>query len=269
MNNNEKLKLSSEIISKAKEFGAHLVGIANIEDLKKAPAYTVAPKMPEYCGIGTDQETDYDAKRGAVTWSQEAKAAIIIAYSHPEDQLELDYWYGMNNPIGNRKLIGIVKNLIQWLNENYNIDPKPLNYHIEKGGIYLKDAAVVAGLGCIGKNNLLLTPEYGSRVRLRAMTINVDLPSSGLSDFDPCNVCDEKCIKACPQKSFNEKLYLPQEYGREELPGRNGNFSRTACNIQMQVDEDVACLEKVELYDEPIKIIKYCRNCELVCNVGK
>jgi len=50
----------------------------------------------------------------------------------------------------------------------------------------LKDAAVLAGLGCIGKNNLLLTPEYGSRVRLRAFTIDLVLPSTGPLPFDPC-----------------------------------------------------------------------------------
>ncbi|MFQ7552269.1 MAG: hypothetical protein ACLRMZ_20640 [Blautia marasmi] len=52
---------------------------------------------------------------------------------------------------------------------------EPLNYYVEKGGVWLKDASVVAGLGTIGKNNLLITRVW-TEVRLRAMFLSVDLP---------------------------------------------------------------------------------------------
>lgn len=44
---------SEEIVKIAIECGATLAGIANVEDLKKAPAFTVVTKMPEYNGVGT------------------------------------------------------------------------------------------------------------------------------------------------------------------------------------------------------------------------
>jgi len=48
---------------------------------------------------------------------------------------------------------------------------------VEKGGVYLKDAAVVAGQGGVGKNNLLLDRRWGPRVRLRAVLIEESSPA--------------------------------------------------------------------------------------------
>jgi epoxyqueuosine reductase len=36
----------------------------------------------------------------------------------------------------------------------------------------MKDAAALAGLGCIGKKRLLITPRYGSHQRLRVMLVD-------------------------------------------------------------------------------------------------
>jgi epoxyqueuosine reductase len=60
----------------------------------------------------------------------------------------------------------------------------------KKRGIYLKDAAVLAGFGCIGMNNLMITPQFGPRQRIRVLLVNTVLPSTGSMDFDPCNGCD-------------------------------------------------------------------------------
>ena len=76
-------------------------------------------------------------------------------------------------------------------------------YHVEKGGIFLKDAAVIAGLGCIGKNNILVTPDYGPRIRLRAMLPDEEISPTGSNDFDPCSGCDAPCRQACPQNAFD------------------------------------------------------------------
>ena len=128
-----------------------------------------------------------------------------------------------------------------------------LPYHIEEGGIFLKDAAVIAGLGCIGKNNMLVTPEYGPRVRLRAMFTDELLPDTGPVDFDPCTNCSIPCTNACPQTAF-----------------KNGGYSRALCNIQMESDRADAALTKAqEKTENPSLCIKYCRACELSCPVGQ
>jgi len=87
--------------------------------------------------------------------------------------------------------------------------------------VFLKDAATLAGLGIIGKNNLLITPEFGPRVRFKALFLDVDLEPTSPIDFTPCEGCDMPCRRVCPQEAF-----------------RNVSYSRALCDTQM--GEDVA-----------------------------
>lgn len=268
MNSMDRLTLYSQILVKAKELGASLVGIANVIDLKKAPSYTVTPLMPPYCGTGADKEKVGNLKSGEVNWPAEAKSVVVIAYAHPEDQPEMDYWYGSIDPIGNKKLIQIVKDLMAWLQRYYGIKAFHLPYHVERGGIYLKDAAVVAGMGCIGKNNLVVSPQYGPRIRLRGLTVDANLPSTGPILFNPCPFCDEICTRSCPEGSFSKKIYTVSEYGRHELPGRTGDYDRLLCNRQMKVNENSALEQQVDDIGKRVRVVRYCRRCEFSCPVG-
>ena len=270
MSGKDLLKLHSEILVKAKELGATLVGVANVDDLNKAPSYTVTPLMEPYSGVGANKGRMSDLiKVGEVSWPEGVKSVVVVAYAHPEDHPELDYWYGSIDPIGNKKLVEIVNGLAEWLQKNHGINAFPILYHIEKGGIYLKDAAVYAGMGCIGKNNLLLTPEYGPRVRLRALSLDIDLPSTGLAAFDPCTYCEQPCTKSCSHECFKEVVHNSFKYGREELPGRGGQYNRIICNTQMTRDEEKALEQNVPGIGESVRVVKYCRKCELSCPVGK
>ncbi|MBQ5951005.1 MAG: epoxyqueuosine reductase [Lachnospiraceae bacterium] len=81
-------------------------------------------------------------------------------------------------------------------------------YHAQ---ISAKDIAVHAGLGWIGKNDLLITPEYGPRVSLVGLVLNCDelIPGTPVTE-SRCGECDA-CVHACPFKNFT---------GREWAPGR-------------------------------------------------
>jgi epoxyqueuosine reductase len=65
----------------------------------------------------------------------------------------------------------------------------------------LKTSAVRCGLGSQGKNTLLITPEYGPRIRLIAVLANVKLDKDEPFTDDLCGDC-EKCVKACPTKAL-------------------------------------------------------------------
>lgn len=263
------LKVSSGILAKAKELGASLAGIARVDDLKKAPSYTVAPLMEPYSGVGANKERAGGLKNGEINWPEGARSVVVVAYAHPQDQPELDYWYGSIDPIGNKKLIEVVNGLIGWLKDDCGIHSFHLPYHIERGGIYLKDAAVYAGMGCIGKNNLLVTPEYGPRVRLRGLTVEVDLLPTGPAAFDPCTVCDQICTRSCPRDCFKEVVHTGFEFGRQELPGRDGSYNRITCDTQMKNDEESAVEQKVRDIEKTVRVVKYCRRCEFSCPVGR
>ena len=270
MNNRELLKASAAILKKAKALGATLAGFASVDELKTAPSFTFAPKMPGAGqGIGT-RKNDLGLKPGEAAWPENARTVLVIAVEHPDNKPEMDWWFGRIDPPGNRVLAGVIRRLCTWITDTYGIGVFHMPYHVEKGGTYLKDASVLAGLGCIGKNNILVTPEYGPRVRLRALTMDVTLPSTGPpSGFDPCASCEEWCRKACPQQSFANTLYDAKDYDQDILPGRDGNFSRPQCNLQMDKDNVNAKEEVIEGSDEPVKLIKYCRNCEQACPIGK
>lgn len=271
MNTRKMLRLSSAIIEKAKTLGASLAGLACVDDLKKAPSsFTFAHQfVAADSGAGGRQEGALKDTPGKVTWSEDAKSVLVIAVEHPADKPEMDWWFDVADPPGNRLLARIITDLCAWIEQSKGIRTFHMPYQVEKGGTYLKDVSVLAGLGCIGKNNLLVTPEYGPRVRLRALTLDAYFPATGPINFDPCIGCDAPCRHACPQNAFNCRGYEMEACGQNRLPGRNGVYSRPMCTIQM--DKDIAVAEEIRIrrFGKPVKIIKYCRCCEFACPVGK
>jgi epoxyqueuosine reductase len=264
-----KPEISSQIVEKAKEFGASLAGVANVEKVKNSPSHFIYGKLGPYTTVG-------NIRRGVtnpwnVVWPENAKSVIVIAVVHPKEEPELDWWRDgyTGGTQGNRILMSINAKLSKWIEEEKGITSAKLPYHIEHGGIFLKDAAVLAGLGCIGKNNMLVTPEYGPRIRLRAMLTDVALPCTGRLDFDPCEECDMPCQRVCPQKAFERTIYSEKQYELPLLPARTGVYSRKLCNVQMERDDKKGEKIVVEGQDEPGKLVKYCRRCEMVCPVGK
>lgn len=142
-----------------------------------------------------------------------------------------------------------------WLDEEFGIKALSLPYQIEYGGTFLKDSAVLAGLGVIGKNNLLVSPKFGSDLRLRGMFIEAALePTGPIGTFDPCNGCDRPCHAACPRGAF-----------------RNGAYDQSLCKPEMdQNDDDVELMDgPIMGIEEPCDVIIYCRGCENACPVGK
>ena len=260
----KKEELNNQIIEKAKEFGACAAGIADVEALKKSPSHLIYYKIGDYKRL-LSGEGPIDL--GGVVWPEGAKSAIVIAVEHPEDKPELDWWQdGLpGGTTGNQMLMTIVSRLSDWLKNEKGYKAQGLPYHIEKGGIFLKDAAVMAGMGCIGKNNMLVTPDYGPRVRLRTALLNIKLSATGPSDFDPCIDCNMACRTACPQRAFKIKIPI----GLNALPGRTGVYSRRRCNVQMELDTENGNKIKNEKQDGSIKLAKFCRLCETSCPIGK
>lgn len=130
---------------------------------------------------------------------------------------------------------------------------KPLSYN----GSFLKHLAVRAGLGIIGMNNLLITPDLGPNIRLRGYATSAMLePSKPLLDsFHPCDSCPEPppCILACPAKAFLHEL--PSELNNiyEHLP--KSDYNKDICLKY--------CLDNLESLGPTTKL--WCRKCEEAC----
>ena len=72
-----------------------------------------------------------------------------------------------------------------------------------KGEVNHKTVAAVAGLGGIGLNRLLVTPEFGPFVRLGTIITDVSLGADGSLDENPCDQCG-LCRTACPAEAIKE-----------------------------------------------------------------
>ena len=261
--------LSRSIIAQAKAFGADLAGIASVDDLKASPSHRISEVLPEFKGEGTKPAAG--GRRGVVRWPEGMRSAVVIAVAHPADEPKLDWWItlkSVSNTSGNKLLMSAIDGLADWLERDCGVCCIRLPYHVDHGAIFMKDTAVLAGLGCIGMNNMLITPQFGPRQRLRVMLTDADLPTTGAADYDPCDECAMPCREACPQKAFAETIYTSKEYGIAALPGRTGVYSRLRCNQQMTADN--AAFESIAIDGqvEPATRVKYCRECELACPVA-
>ena len=227
-------EIVTEIITQAKNFGATLAGITSVASLYDARSYKASgyqPNLPE-----------------------NLKSVLVLALAHPQSDPEMDWWdteTGLSP--GTQSLIEVTQKLKPWLQETYNMQTRSPGYIEDVGpNIFAKEVAVRAGLGTIGRNNLLVTPQFGSRVRLATILLDIELPPTGPIDFDPCATCDMRCRRACPQRAFE-----------------SGSYTRASCKIQIQrSNEDTVTLETAKYGATPRTVIKYCRNCELACPVG-
>jgi epoxyqueuosine reductase len=69
-----------------------------------------------------------------------------------------------------------------------------------------KMIAHIAGLGWIGKNCLLVTPEHGPRVRFISILTDAPLETVDNPFEQHCGNCAE-CVKVCPVKAIKGKVY--------------------------------------------------------------
>jgi len=65
-----------------------------------------------------------------------------------------------------------------------------------------KGVAVAAGVGWIGRNNLLVTKKFGSRVRLSTVLTDMPLPADSPCKED-CGTC-RACVARCPAGAIKE-----------------------------------------------------------------
>jgi epoxyqueuosine reductase len=97
----------------------------------------------------------------------------------------------------------------------------PYDARFLKGPFPYKNAAEAAGIGIIGWHSLLITPEYGARVRLACIITDAPFPSSApLNMESPCPECGGACIKICPAKA----IARPRE-------GESYQLNKYACSV--------------------------------------
>lgn len=79
------------------------------------------------------------------------------------------------------------------------LDPEGLRAHLSHRAL-----AVAAGLGWRGRNNLLVTPRFGARVRLVSVLTDLPLRVDRPYEGPGCGEC-RRCVAACPAGAIGER----------------------------------------------------------------
>ncbi len=108
-----------------------------------------------------------------------------------------------------------------------------------------KHAAYLAGLGVFGQNNVILTPQYGPRIRFTSIFTTAKIPSDPLMSEDLCSRCMQ-CAANCPVSAIKAQI-KPDEFPNP--------MNKIACAMQSKK------LRK--------EYIAPCGICIKVCPVGK
>lgn len=224
---------SQTIARRAMASGASCVGFVPVDTLLNSPSHRPHRRhLPQHSG----------------------GMLVVLALAHPPGQPEMDWWDSWQGGTpGNRRLVNITRRLAKWMRKKVAIEALELPYQVERNGVFLKDAAILAGLGAMGRNNLLITPRYGPRVRLRALLLDRSLPATGpLAGFEPCEGCPAPCLSACPQDAF-----------------AGGSYNRDRCQWQMKTNEANPIALRSPVVGMATKFkVAYCRLCELACPAG-
>jgi epoxyqueuosine reductase QueG len=72
----------------------------------------------------------------------------------------------------------------------------------------LRHVGALAGLGRLGKNNLLINKDYGSMIQIGALLTNEKFESDPLADYKVCPPKCRICLDNCPQEALTGETVI-------------------------------------------------------------
>ena len=269
-------RLTSEAIKeKAISLGADLVGIADGALMDQFPPDSANPRTPSHI-------TDIDGAR-----------VIVLAKRISFATSRLPAWNDQHKFYGDELLISALEelalDLVFWLEDNgapgllvpyHHVDPLKFIKGEDTQAtrpLSAEHAAVEAGLGTLGLNQQLITPEYGPRVILGLVLTSADIEPDSMMEEVLCRGPEcGRCLIACPADAVQhwdrdweacDKYLSP--FGFEFL-------SDYLTNVLKEPDQAnkigmLRGMESSEIFQAMLRgsgIITGCRRCADVCPVG-
>ena len=212
--------LTEEVKEFAKKFGANLVGITSAESWEaeeghRPTNYLKGSKSVVVLGIRMlDSILDSDLHRPMIHYTKVVDGMLDqLAYKMSlmlSDRGFSAYPMDDHFPMGTMDQ-GYRSS--QWFRE---FEKSPLYKSHISGDVSFKYAAKRAGLGVYGKSGLLITPQYGPRVRFCLVLTNALLQADPPIEIDFCRGC-QVCTRLCPGKAITEEGHDSAACFRSEL----------------------------------------------------
>ena len=99
-----------------------------------------------------------------------------------------------------------------------------------RGIISLKHAAVLAGLGTLGKNTLLMNREFGNMVWLGGILTDLELEPDPLADYEGCIDGCSLCLAICPGQALDGTTIVQKICREESFSSTPGGGALYECN---------------------------------------
>ncbi len=263
------------IKARARELGADLVGIADGKVMDAHPPDPRDPRRPS-------DVTALDADRVIVMAKRVSAGSSRIL---PWDDRHKYY----NDELALTLLETASLELVYWLEDRgfpaivippthvdpWRYDGDPTRHQTTL--ISLTHAAVEAGLGTLGLNLQLLTPEFGPRVILTAVLSSVPCDTDRRRETPLClGPSCGRCLKACPGDTVR---HWDRDWPACDRYRSPHGFSTLAEHLERIVSEPDAAQQKKLIRSEEsfnlwqsilrgAGVITGCRRCEDVCPVG-
>lgn len=244
------MTLTKDLEKKASEVGFVSIGVSDPESLRNLPYGWVG----KITNLRQPREHMPAVKSVVVMCFNAWDRAFNISIDSPK-------WHGYGMHPSNEEFEGyyIASEIMRskaWIIVDY-LRKKGFD-SLVSSGIPLKTAAVQCGLGCQGKNTLLITPDLGPRVRLISVLTNAELDVDEPYKDDLCGNC-EKCLIACPTRAlepYKLKMTRCMTYSAESPHS-------------LDVPDDVRKLERLHITRPTSNSYIECTTCADVCPIGR
>lgn len=104
-----------------------------------------------------------------------------------------------------------------------------------QGILSLKHAGVLAGLGGLGKNTLLLNETYGNMIWLGAILVDTELEADSMTSYEGCPSGCTVCLDACPQEALDGITINQKRCRKRSQSSTDGGGWVLSCNICRKV----------------------------------
>jgi epoxyqueuosine reductase len=185
--------LEQDVRKEAMKAGFIAIGISNPRALRDLPYGKI-----DYVGVMKTPEEELPEVRSVIVMGIYAWDAAfnIVADS---SKLHFNRKHRPKVPLDSYQLYYQIVRSKAWTVAHY-LEKRGFD-SISSVDIPLKTAAVKCGLGCQGKNTLLVNPTYGPRIRLVSVLTTAELGTDEPYKEDLCKDC-ERCVLACPAKAI-------------------------------------------------------------------